>query len=249
MPLVPRADNNTVKPNVKPENVSSRPAYKLDYKAEKDFRRLKSAKDKKAALARFKAKWPSYVPEPFKTNGSYKTRKGYESLRGKRIGMSGPVGKLRVMSGSYLWWSRITFSDMGSELAAIEYKVEAQFSKEDIAKVAAFLEKNIRGPFIAVVERGRLGRNHVHVLHGEGACSLGNLRFIPDYKLPEKAGYIYKNPYWQDANVLAYLEATDGDKRAPGRIITRRLGYSNTRVVTLEEVEEAMEMSLEKPVS
>lgn len=162
--------------------------------------------------------------------------------------MCGPVGKLRVMNGSWLWWSRITFSDMGDELAAIEYKVEAQFIREDIAKVAAFLEANIIGPFIAVVERGRLGRNHVHVLHGEGSCSLGNPRFIPDDKLPEKAGYVYKNPYWCDENVLAYLNATDNGKKAPGRIIVRRLSYSKTRIVTLKEVEEAMEISLEKPV-
>lgn len=218
MPLVPRRNDNTVEVAIKPENLSFRRANNVIWQAEREFRELKRAKDKKRALRKFKAKWPGYVPEPFKTNGSYKTRKGYESLRGKTPIMCGPVGKLRVMSGSYLWWSRITFLAMGNELAAIEYKVEAQFTKKDIAKVAAFLESNIVGPFIAVVERGRLGRNHVHVLHGEGACSLGNSTFIPDDKLPDKAGYIYKNPYWCDENVLAYLEATDNGKKAPGRI-------------------------------
>jgi hypothetical protein len=237
----------------KPRKPPTRPAKKVIWKAEKDFRRLKSAKDKRAALKAFKAKWPDYIPERFKTNGSLKTRKGYEALRGRTPGKCGPMGRLRVINGSLLWWSRITFGEMTPELAAIERKVEAQFTQEDIKKVTTFLEGNVIGPFIAVIERGWFGRNHVHVFHGEGACSLGNPEYIPDEDLPTKAGYIYKNPYWQDKNVAAYLEATDGSrgkgKKAPSRIITRGLGDSRTRLITPEEVEEAMEMSLEKPVS
>lgn len=237
----------------RPRKPQGRPAEKVIWKAEKDFRRLKSAKDKKAALKAFKARWPDYIPERFKTNGSFKTRKGYEALRGRTFGICGPVGRLRVINGSLLWWSRIIFADMGKELAAIERKVEAQFSQEDIDKVAAFLGANIIGPFIAVVERGWFGRNHIHVFHGEGACSLGNPEYIPDEDLPHKAGYIYKNPYWQDKNVIAYLEATDSStgkgKKAPSRIIARGLGDSRTRFISPEEVEEAMEISIGKLVS
>jgi hypothetical protein len=237
----------------KPRKLPTRPAKKVIWKAEKDFRRLKSAKDKRAALKAFKAKWLDYTPERFKTNGSLKTRKGYEALRGRTPGKCGPMGRLRVINGSLLWWSRITFSGMYKELAAIERKTEAQFTKKDISEVAAFLENHIVGPFIAVVERGWLGRNHVHVFHGEGACSLGNPKYILDEDLPKKAGYIYKNPYWQDKNVIAYLEATDNyggkGKKAPSRIISRGLGDSRTRLITPEEVEEAMEISLAKPDS
>lgn len=124
---------------------SARPAEKVIWAAEKDFRRLKSTKDKKSALIAFKAKWPGYIPERFKTNGGFKTRKGYEALRGRTPGICGPMGRLRVINGSLLWWSRITFGEMTSEIAAIERKAKAQFTQEDIEKLQPSLKPTLLG--------------------------------------------------------------------------------------------------------
>jgi hypothetical protein len=209
--------------------------------AEKAFRDMRTVENKAAALRVFKAMWKNYIPEPFYTPGSYKTRRGYELLRGKESLVPsdncGPVGRLRVIADAPLERTFISFKDLPN-VEAFLCDPDAQFSQQVIDWVTQDLQKIIKGPFVAGLERGLNKGNHVHVFHKKGACSIGTTELVPDEKLPEKAGYIAKKPYWSDENALAYLEGAElNNGRVPKRIITRRLGDFRTRVITVQDVE------------
>lgn len=216
--------------------------------AEQAFRDMRAVEDKAAALRVFKAMWKGYVPEPFYTPGGYRTRRGYELLRGReslvRADNCGPVGRLRVIAGAPLEWTCISFKDLPNVDAFLD-DPDAQFSQQVIDWVTEDLEKLIKGPFVAVVERGLHDGNHIHALHKKGAYEAGASEIVPDEKLPEKAGYISKKPYWSNQNALAYLESADmNNGRVPKRIITRGLGDSRTRVITVQDVKEVTGLAL-----
>jgi predicted NUDIX family NTP pyrophosphohydrolase len=221
-----------------------------NYKAEKAFRKLKyQAGDKHVALQTFKKLYPDYTPERFRSSGNMKTRKGYESLRGRanqnRGGNCGDMGRLRVISGQPLWWSRFFFSKLlNTKLHDVERDPMAQFQQQTKDWIKEDLEKVIKGPFIAVVEMGRHGRNHVHVFHLKNACDLGRTKLVPDGELPEKAGYIKKNPQWDDENAIAYLIASEFDGQARNRIIKKDLGNARGRRIIAGDVEVAIGMDL-----
>jgi len=157
------------------------------------------------------------------------------------------MGRLRVIAGEQLWWTRISFKNLPS-VAAFVTDADAQFSQQVIDWVIEDLSSIVSGPFIAVVERGWYGTNHIHVFHLRNACSLGRSRFIPDHELPRKAAYIYKKPYWNDENALAYLIGAGLNGKVPRRIFNRGLGNAKTRVITVGDVEKAMKMRLLKMV-
>jgi hypothetical protein len=218
--------------------------------AEKAFRDMRTVENKAAALRVFKAMWKNYTPEPFYTPGSYKTRRGYELLRGRESLVPsdncGPVGRLRVIAGAPLERTFISFKDLPNVEAFLS-NPDAQFSQQVIDWVTQDLEKIIKGPFVAGLERGLNKGNHVHVFHQKGACSVGTSELVSDEKLPEKAGYIAKKPYWSDENALAYLAGAElNNGRVPKRLITRRLGDFRTRVITVRDVENVTGLDLFK---
>jgi len=218
--------------------------------AEKAFRDMRTIENKAASLRVFKAMWKNYTPEPFYTPGSYKTRRGYELLRGRESLVPsdncGPVGRLRVIAGAPLERTFISFKDLPN-VEDFLHDPDAQFSQQIIDWVTQDLAKIIKGPFVAGLERGLNKRNHVHVFHKKGACGVGTTELVSDEKLPEKAGYIAKKPYWSDENALAYLRGAElNNGRVPKRLITRRLGDFRTRVITVQDVENVTGLDLFK---
>ncbi len=229
-------------------NHSKSEVQRRNYAAEKLFKSIKNVQSRAKALADFKRRYPNYKPEPFYGSTSYQKRKGYEALIGESTKLSdkcGQIGRLRVIAGAPLHWTRISFKDLPS-VAAFPIDPDAQFSQQVINWVNEDLLGIVSGPFVAVVERGWHGNNHVHVFHLEGACNVGYSLLIPDDKLPEKAAYIYKKPYWKDENALAYLLSAYLNGKVPKRVFYRGLGNAKTRVVTVGDVEKAMKLPLLK---
>lgn len=234
--------------NISVGNYSKSEVQRRNYDAEKLFKSIKNVTNRAKALADFKRRYPNYKPEPFYGSTSYKKRKGYEALIGKSTNLShncGQIGRLRVIAGAPLHWTRISFKDLPS-VSAFATDPDAQFSQQVIDWAIEDLSSIVSGPFVAVVERGWYGGNHIHVFHLEGACNVGYSRLIPDDKLPETAAYIYKKPYWNDENALAYLLSAYLNGKAPKRVFYRGLGNAKTRAITVGDVEQAMKLPLLK---
>ncbi len=224
-----------------------------DYNAEAYFRsikRLPTEKSRAWHLAFFKQKWPDYVPEPFYTTGNYKRRKAYELLRGQKSKKPsdncGMAGRLRILAGKPLERSIISFDQL-PRVRKWLYDPDAQYHqqiadwvKEDLAKFF------VKGPFIAFIECGRNGENHVNVLHKQGSCKRGTTRLVPDKRLFATLAYFSKKPYWNDENALAYLRSANMNKRVPKRVIKHGVGDSRTKRITVLEVEQVLKMSLLK---
>ncbi len=222
--------------------------------AEKYFRgikKLQAETDRKRYLAVFKQRWPDYEPEQFFTTGNYKRRKGYDLLGGRTrrdpSDACGPVGRLRILAGKPLERSIIDFS-LVPYVRKFAKDPDAQFDQQVMdwlhEDLAAFY---VKGPFVAFVERGREGRNHVNVIHKQGACKIGSQKKVPDSRLFATVCYFSKKLYWSDKNALAYLGAANRNKRVASRTIKHKLGDSRTRRITVHEVEKVLNRSLLKP--
>lgn len=224
-----------------------------DYKAEAYFRSIKRLLEESSRtwhLAFFKQQWPDYVPEPFYATGNYKRRKAYGLLAGQLSGKPsdncGPVGRLRVLAGKPLERSIIPFDRLPkvrkfvSDPDAQYHQQVMDWVKEDLAKFF------VKGPFVAFVERGMEGGNHVNVLHKQGACKRGARRIIPDHKLFVTVLYFCKKPYWNDENALAYLRSGSMNTRVAKRFIRHRLGDCRTGKITVLKVEQILKMKLLK---
>lgn len=234
--------------------IPTRYSQKKDYQAEKYFRaikRISSETDRKLHLERFEQRWPSYVPEPFNTTGSYKTRKAYDLLRGQKsrhlLHDCGSVGRLRVLAGGPLDWTIINFDKL-PKVRDSENDPDAQFSQQIMDWVGEDLTKTfVKGSFIAFVERGENGKNHANVFTRRGACAIGTTKSVPDNELLGAIKYVVKKPYWTKENALAYLRSANLSKRVGRRIIKHRLGDSRTKKITVAEVEKILGIKLLNP--
>lgn len=222
--------------------------------AERYFRCIKKFTTRTAReryLDLFKKRWQGYKPEPFFSSGNYKRRRAYDLIGGRTrqdpSDACGPVGRLRILAGKPLERSIIDFADL-PRVRKFAKDPDAEFDQQ----IMNWIHEDLRmfcvaGLFIAFVERGRNGKNHINVLHKSGACKVGCQKKVPDNRLFATVCYFSKKLYWNDENVLAYLGAANRNKRVASRIIKHKLGDSRTRKITVYEVEMALNMSLLKP--
>lgn len=223
--------------------------YTFKRKAEQHLKQLcQSSEDVEIGAARHMALYGQVGLDAFDNSGGYRTRRGYELLRGKSDGKGGygggPVGRLRVVVGDELELRRITFKQIPS-LAHLESDPMVQFIQDMVDFAVAELEKYIDGPFCGSIEFGRASRkNHFHVFIKRGTCKLGVGKVISDEDLVQQAGYIAKPPYFDLEILIAYVTV----KRVYGNVARRffhhGLGNKRTRPITVAAIEKVLGFSL-----
>jgi hypothetical protein len=101
-----------------------------NYTAQKAWLTLRDGfEDVETGLRQYMTTHSKIRPEGFDDSGRYKTRRGFEFLRGKnRKGdyLGGPLGKARVIAGQPLELRRIPFSAI-PELKKLEFDPIVQF--------------------------------------------------------------------------------------------------------------------------
>lgn len=233
---------------------SSRKDHSANTEAQNDWRALGlGTEDVELGFQRYTATHGKIRPEAFTDNGRYKTRRGYELLRGKErngVYSGGSLGKARVLAGRPLELRRVPFSAVPG-LENLELDPRVQFDPELVRFAINALKPFVDGPASGCIEIGRVSKaNHFHIFAAPGACKLGvSNGVIPDDQLLQKAAYLGKAPPWNSENALAYLNAKRAlaGKDVPSRYLTCHLGNSKTRLVTLAMIEEALGYSLAKP--
>jgi hypothetical protein len=225
---------------------TTRKDYEVQRLANQHFRKLyadASRTDLDAEWSAFGEKFGTTKPEMFCHSTRRETRKAYDALRGS-------VGKLRVIIGQPLERRCIDLSEIGLE--DFEYDIFVQFEPELNRMVFDSLQKALGdAPFFAVLERGRLsGRNHLHLLLAPGTCLLGAFGgIVKDTDLVEWLIYLMKPPLLNLENFTGYIsvkQASPG-RLAAGRICSRGLPNSRTRLITIQDIEVATGLSLTKP--
>jgi hypothetical protein len=186
--------------------------------------------------------FPGCVPEPFESSGNSRTRLAYDLLRGE-------VGQLRVKVGEPLELRRINYSHVEG-LEGLAGDIFAQYESELVAEAFTALTAHVRGPFWAVIERGREnGQNHFHLLSQIGSCGLGvSNGVVPDAELPNRLAYLCKKPEWQPETVVGYLSVKEA---YPNKKVARRykaFGLGSFKV-TRQRIETATGLSLNKPLA
>jgi hypothetical protein len=185
--------------------------------------------------------FPGCIPEPFKSSGGSRTRLAYDLLRGD-------VGQLRVRVGEPLELRRINYSAVKG-LAGLAEDIFAQYEAGLVAEAFTALKTHVRGPFWAVIERGRKnGENHFHLLTQKGSCGLGvSNGVILDADLPNRLAYFCKAPEWQPETVVGYLTV----KQAyPNKKVARRYkaaGLGSFRF-TEKQIQETTGLILTRPL-
>jgi hypothetical protein len=186
--------------------------------------------------------FPGCIPETFETTGNSRTRLAYDLLRGD-------IGQLRVKVGEPLELRRVNYSAVHG-LEGLAGDIFAQFERGLVADAFKALTAHVRGPFWAVIERGREnGQNHFHILCQIGSCGLGvSNGVVPDAELPNRLAYFCKRPEWQPETVVGYLTV----KQAyPNKKVARRYkaaGLGSFRF-TEKQIQDATGLSLYKPVT
>jgi hypothetical protein len=228
-------------------------ASKRNFAAEKFFRdikKLSTEEERLRHLKLFKKLWPDYLPQPFYSSGNQRRIRAYELLAGRErllpVDGCGSVGRLRILASKPLERSIISFSVL-PKVRKFEYDPDAQFHQQIPDWVREDLIKFfVKGPFIAFIERGEKGKNHVNVLHKQGGCKRGARKTLSDDELFKTAAYFGKKPLWNDENALAYLRSASINKSVARRVIRHGLGDSRTQKITVSEIEEIVGMSLLK---
>jgi hypothetical protein len=186
--------------------------------------------------------FPGCIPETFETTGNSRTRLAYNLLRGD-------VGQLRAKVGEPLELRRINYSAVHG-LEGLAGDIFAQFERGLVADAFKALTAHVRGPFWAVIERGREnGQNHFHILCQIGSCGLGvSNGVVPDAELPNRLAYFCKRPEWQPETVVGYLTVKDA---YPNKKVARRykaVGLGSFRV-TQKQIQETTGLNLTKPLA
>jgi hypothetical protein len=186
--------------------------------------------------------FPSHVPEPFENSGNSRTRLAYDFLRGE-------VGQLRVRVGEPLELRRINYS-LVKCLEGLAEDIFAQYESELVAEAFTALRAHVRGPFWAVIERGRAnGKNHFHILCQKGSCGLGvSNGVVPDAELPKRLAYFCKKPQWEPENVVGYLSVKQAYPNKPVAKRYKAVGLGSFRF-TQEQIQDATGLSLYKPLA
>jgi hypothetical protein len=189
-------------------------------------------------------KWyfPGCVPEPFESSGNTRTRLAYDLLRGD-------IGQLRVKVGEPLELRRINYSAVHG-LAGLSSDIYAQFEAGLVAYAFTALTAHIRGPFWAVIERGRMnGENHFHLLCQIGSCGLGvSNGLVPDAELPNRLAYLCKKPEWQPETVVGYLTVKEAYSNKPVAKRYRAVGLGSFKS-TQEQIQDVMGLNLSKSLT
>jgi hypothetical protein len=186
--------------------------------------------------------FPGCIPEPFKSSGGSRTRLAYDLLRGD-------VGQLRVRVGEPLELRRINYSAVKG-LAGLAEDIFAQYEAGLVAEAFTALKTHVRGPFWAVIERGRKnGENHFHLLTQKGSCGLGvSNGLVPDAELPKRLAYLCKKPQWGPENVVGYLSVKQAYPNKPVAKRYKAFGLGSFRF-TEKQIQDATGLSLYKPLA
>jgi hypothetical protein len=235
-----QADFNT-SPNFSHKRAS--PKHELNKKAQAVWRAyVKQPQAVDFAWEIYQWYFPGCIPEPFKSSGGSRTRLAYDLLRGD-------IGQLRVKVGEPLELRRVNYSAVHS-LEGLSSDIYAQFEPGLVAYAFTALRTHVRGPFWAVIERGRMnGENHFHLLCQKGSCGLGvSNGVVPDAELPNRLAYLCKKPEWQPETVVGYLSVKEA---YPNKKVARRykaFGLGSFKV-TRQRIETATGLSLNKPLA
>jgi hypothetical protein len=219
------------------------PKHELNKKAQTVWRAyVKQPQAVDFAWEIFQWYFPSCVPEPFDGSGNSRTRLAYDLLRGD-------VGQLRVRVGEPLELRRINYSAVKG-LAGLAEDIFAQFEAGLVAEAFTALTAHVRGPFWAVIERGRKnGENHFHILCQKGSCGLGvSNGVVPDAELPNRLAYLCKKPEWQPETVVGYLSVKQAYPNKPVAKRYKAVGLGSFRF-TQEQIQDATGLSLYKPLA
>jgi hypothetical protein len=186
--------------------------------------------------------FPGCIPETFETTGNSRTRLAYDLLRGD-------IGQLRVKVGEPLELRRVNYSAVHG-LEGLAGDIFAQFERGLVADAFTALRTHVRGPFWAVIERGRKnGENHFHVFVKKGTCGLGvSNGVVPDAELPKRLAYFCKKPEWQKENVVGYLSVKEAYPAKPVAKRYKAAGLGSFRI-TQEQIEDVMGLNLNKPLA
>ncbi len=186
--------------------------------------------------------FPGHVPEPFESSGNSRTRLAYDLLRGD-------VGQLRVKVGEPLELRRINYSVVKG-LEGLAGDIFAQYEPGLVAEAFKALTANVRGPFWAVIERGREnGQNHFHILCQKGSCGLGvSNGLVPDAELPKRLAYLCKKPQWEPENVVGYLSVKEAYSNKPVAKRYKAVGLGSFRF-TQKQIQDVMGFNLYKPLA
>jgi hypothetical protein len=186
--------------------------------------------------------FPSCVPEPFESSGNSRTRLAYDLLRGE-------VGQLRVKVGEPLELRRINYSHVEG-LEGLAGDMFAQYERELVAEAFKAFTAHVRGPFWAVIERGRMnGVNHFHILSQKGSCGLGvSNGVILDADLPNRLAYFCKKPQWEPENVVGYLTVKQAYPNKPVAKRYKAVGLGSFRF-TEKQIQDVMGLNLSKSLT
>jgi hypothetical protein len=233
--------NSITSPNL--SHKRDNPRYEKNKKAQAVWRAyVKQPQAVDMAWEIFQWYFPGCVPEAFESSGNTRTRLAYDLLRGD-------IGQLRVKVGEPLELRRVNYSVM-KDLEGLAEDIFAQYERELVADAFKALRAHVRGPFWAVIERGREnGQNHFHVFVKKGSCGLGvSNGVVPDAELPNRLAYFCKKPEWQPETVVGYLTVKDA---YPNKKVARRykaFGLGSFRV-TQKQIQDVMGLNLYKPVT
>jgi hypothetical protein len=219
------------------------PKYELNKKAQAAWRAYcKKPEAVDMAFEIFRWYFPGCVPEPFESSGNTRTRLAYGLLRGD-------IGQLRAKVGEPLELRRVNYSAVHG-LEGLAGDIFAQFEPGLVAGAFKALTANVRGPFWAVIERGRdNGKNHFHLLCRKGSCGLGvSNGVVPDAELPNRLSYLCKKPEWQAENVVGYLTVKEAYSAKPVAKRYKAFGLGSFKA-TQKQIEEATGLNLNKPLA
>jgi hypothetical protein len=219
------------------------PKYEKNKKAQAVWRAyVKKPEAVDLAFEIFSWYFPGCIPEPFKTTGNSRTRLAYNLIRGD-------VGQLRVKVGEPLELRRINYSVLKG-LEGLAGDIFAQYERGLVAEAFTALTAHVRGPFWAVIERGREnGQNHFHVFVKKGTCGLGvSSGVIADAELPKRLAYFCKAPEWQPENVVGYLTVKEAYPNKPVAKRYKAVGLGSFRF-TEKQIQDVMGLNLSKPLA
>jgi hypothetical protein len=235
-----QADFNT-SPNL--SHKRDNPKYEKNKKAQAVWRAyVKKPEAVDFAFEIFSWYFPGCIPETFETTGNSRTRLAYDLLRGD-------IGQLRVKVGEPLELRRVNYSAVHG-LEGLAEDIYAEFEPGLVAYAFTALRTHVRGPFWAVIERGRMnGVNHFHLLCRKGSCGLGvSSGVIADAELPKRLAYFCKKPEWQKENVVGYLSVKEAYPNKPVAKRYKAVGLGSFRV-TQEQIQDVMGLNLSKPLA
>jgi hypothetical protein len=228
--------NPSTSPNFSHKRAS--PKHELNKKAQTVWRAyVKKPEAVDFAWEIFQWYYPNCIPEPFESTGNSRTRLAYDLLRGD-------VGQLRAKVGEPLELRRINYSSVNG-LEGLAEDIFAQYERELVAGAFTAFTAHVRGPFWAVIERGRAnGKNHFHILSQKGSCGLGvSNGVVPDAELPNRLAYLCKKPQWQKENVVGYLTVKEAYPAKPVAKRYKAVGLGSSRV-TQEQIQDVMGLNL-----